>query len=187
MLLLAIILQDLSLFHRVRPLLNVSKKESETIVNLINREDNSTIRLTSHVEKLLFEVSRHLVILQEFDVFQVVLEFLYRGSVETKYNLCFFLAEYSFVEVAIDMLIKLYDEQPYNIKTITLLGDLCLHSGYIDDAHLFYSKLMDLKPDYNTYERCYDCYKKQGDIKAMNILKNEIKRKFPLVSWVDAS
>nr|WP_269473526.1 TPR domain-containing glycosyltransferase [Paenibacillus odorifer] len=187
LLLLAIILQDLSLFHRVRPLLNVSKKESETIVNLINREDNSTIRLTSHVEKLLFEVSRHLVILQEFDVFQVVLEFLYRGSVETKYNLCFFLAEYSFVEVAIDMLIKLYDEQPYNIKTITLLGDLCLHSGYIDDAHLFYSKLMDLKPDYNTYERCYDCYKKQGDIKAMNILKNEIKRKFPLVSWVDAS
>ncbi|MEK4190997.1 glycosyltransferase [Paenibacillus sp. FSL L8-0494] len=187
LLLLAIILQDLSLFHRVRPLLNVSKKESETIVNLINREDNSTIRLTSHVEKLLFEVSRHLVILQEFDVFQVVLEFLYRGSVETKYNLCFFLAEYSFVEVAIDMLIKLYDEQPYNIKTITLLGDLCLHSGYIEDAHLFYSKLMDLKPDYNTYERCYDCYKKQGDIKAMNILKNEIKRKFPLVSWVDAS
>ncbi|AIQ49703.1 hypothetical protein R70723_30350 [Paenibacillus sp. FSL R7-0273] len=185
LLLLSVILKDTALFRRARPLLNLSNRESDVLMSLVNRQDSSNVRLTTSLEKLLIEVCRHLIILHEFEIFESVLGLLLKGSVETKYNICLLLADYSFTEVAIDILIKLYDEQPNNIKVITLLGDLCFQSNYLEDAHLFYTKLMDLKPVYSTYERCYQCYQKQNDIKGMSIMNNEIRQKFPVVTWID--
>lgn len=156
-------------------------------MSLVNRQDSSNVRLTTGLEKLIIEVCRHLIILQEFEIFESVLGLLLKGSVETKYNICLLLADYSFAEVAIDLLIKLYDEQPNNMKVITLLGDLCFQNNYLEDAHLFYSQLMDLNPVYSTYERCYQCYKKQNNVKGMNDIRDDIKRKFPIVTWMAAT
>lgn len=103
-------------------------------------------------------------------------------GVETKLRLCDTLITYGFYEIAIDILAKCFEKQPDHADLITMLGDTCFRAGYLQDAQLFYNKLLNVKPEYSSYERCYDLYEASEDLEDENN-KNEIKRKFPLAKW----
>ncbi|MNC43389.1 hypothetical protein D3C81_2247350 [compost metagenome] len=64
------------------------------------------------------------------------------------------------------------------------MGDICLRESYLEDAQLFYSKLLNLNSEYSTYERCYDLYEKCEDVQGMKVIKEEINRHFPLADWI---
>ncbi|MFD2703191.1 glycosyltransferase [Paenibacillus shunpengii] len=185
-LLLAIILKDNGLYLRVKEELNFSQKEHKTIKKIVNREDevSSYLLLTPLIENVLIEFSSKLIILREYDVFEYVSSVLLKGNEKTKIKLCEVLINYNFFEIAIDLLIPLHNSMPNNIKVIELLGDLCLNNNHLDDAIVLYSKLMKISPRYSTLERCYNAYKKVGDSKSIQVIKERIEKNYKYVKWI---
>lgn len=183
LLLLAFILNDEEIFQRLKPLLNVGDKEARVLKKLIMRESVLENSISSSLGKILINLSANLIVLQEYEIFQIISDFMLNVAVETKVKLCELLIDYSFNEIAIDILIEIFEKNPNHVNVIKLLGDVCYQSNYLDDAQLFYAKLLELNPQYSTYERCYKLYEKLQDaISALNV-KNEINTKFPLAVW----
>ncbi|MBE0342465.1 hypothetical protein E4V51_16885 [Paenibacillus sp. 28ISP30-2] len=73
---------------------------------------------------------------------------------------------------------------PTDEKIIRLLGDACFNSGYVEDAQLLYTKLLNLSPEYSSYERSYRLYEQLEDKEMMKNIVDSIKNKFPLCLWV---
>ncbi|NHM29961.1 glycosyltransferase family 2 protein [Neobacillus terrae] len=67
---------------------------------------------------------------------------------------------------------------------IEILGSLKERDGSIKEALKLFKRLLEIEPKYRNYERLYNTYMKKNDYKSMDILKEEIKCKFPLVKWV---
>ncbi|AJS60370.1 glycosyltransferase [Paenibacillus sp. IHBB 10380] len=183
-LLLSLLLQDDQLLQLSKPLLNVSEKECKVLQKIICNVDIKATKLTPYLENMLVEMSVHLLVLQEYEVFQRILDYVWLGSLETKYNVSCNLISYGFNEIAIDLLVKLYEKHPNNVKIIRLLGDTCMNCNYLQDAQLFYTKLLQICPEYSSYERCYELYEKLEDNDGGNIIIERIKDKFQLSMWV---
>ncbi|OZQ78133.1 glycosyltransferase [Paenibacillus odorifer] len=179
-LLLAIILKDQKLLQLAIKNLNLSSKEVKILKAIISQELVKSI--TPRMERLLCKLSEQLIILQEFNNFQILLEYLLKGSVDGISSLGKLLSEYSFKEVAIDILVEVFKNNPNNVNIIRILGDICLNQNYLEDALLFYSKLLNLCPEYSTYERVYELYEILGDKEEMSKIKITINSKFPLSS-----
>ncbi|WP_191800490.1 glycosyltransferase [Paenibacillus gallinarum] len=184
-LLLAIILRDNVLYARVRTELNFNQREQKVFSQLIDREEKAPTDtvLTTLVENILIGFSSSLIILQEYDIFQSLSDILLRGNDKPKIKLCEVLINYNFVEVAIDLLIPLYNSKPNNIKLVELLGDVCFNNNYLDESVLLYNKLLDLSPDYNSLERCYNLYKRIGDLHSAQQIKDKIHNIYKNVKW----
>lgn len=146
-------------------------------------EVSEDTKLTSHLENILERAVIHLIRLQEFETFEIILDYLWQGSVDVKVKVCEHLVAYGFNEIAIDLLVKLFEQYPRNIKIIEMLGDACLRSNYIQDAQLFYTKLLEVCDDYVAYERAYELYERVDDQIAKNSVLTQINRKFPFCSW----
>lgn len=181
-LLLSVILKDGELFEKSQ--LNLSKKETQILKRIVLNQNINNIEIkTTSLENILIELSRQLIILQEFEFFQILAELIMKQNTKIKIRLCKVLSEYGYDEVAIDLLLKIFEEQSNTQDTIRLLGDLCYRNGYIDDAQLFYTKLLSIDPQYSSYERSYKLLENHNDpISAMNI-KKEIAQRFPLANW----
>ncbi|WP_229524020.1 tetratricopeptide repeat-containing glycosyltransferase family 2 protein [Paenibacillus farraposensis] len=183
-LLLSIILKDEALFERFKSLLNLSQKEQKSLNKIVMNEPSREVKLTSHLENILERALIHLIRLQEFETFEMILDYLWQGGVDVKVKACEHLVAYGFKEIAIDLLVKLFEQYPKNVRIIELLGDICLSSEYFQDAQLFYTKLLELRPDYSSFERAYLLSEKIGDKESSFNLKESIKLKFTLSSWV---
>lgn len=179
LLLLSFLLNDDELFNLAKPLLNLSGKEEKIIRKIIKKEIISSNKMTSYVEKILGDIVSHLLKLQEYECLQIILEYLAYTSLKSKVYSYSLLISYGFTEVAIDLLVKLFEEHPNNVEVIRLLGDVCLSCNYTQDAQLLYSKLLELIPDYGSYERCYKLYEKIDDRAGMSRIVESIKNKFP--------
>ncbi|MEK8209766.1 glycosyltransferase [Paenibacillus sp. FSL L8-0696] len=183
--LLAFILKDLELYNLILPTFNLSNKEAKTLKGIILCEPLDKIVLNSAIEEILLSIITKLIVLQEFDLFeQLTKVLLSSNNTALKCRLCDILMSYGFIEVAIDILAQCFKEEPSNIDVLRLLGDCCLRAGYLEDAQLFYSKLLNLNSAYSTYERCYDLYEKYQDVQGMKVMKGEIKKHFPLAEWI---
>ncbi len=179
-LLLSIILKNETLFGRAKTLLNLSQKEQKNLYKIIVNEPSGDVKLTPHLENILERAIIHLIRLQEFDIFEKILDYLWQGGVDAKVKACEHLVSYGFSEIAIDLLVKLFEQYPRNVRVVELLGDVCLSSEYLQDAQLFYAKLLDLCPDYSSYERAYALSEKTGDKMDVYKIKESIKLRFPL-------
>ncbi|MEK4992762.1 glycosyltransferase [Listeria sp. FSL L8-0308] len=183
-LLLSIILKDETLLRRAITLLNLSQKEQKNIFKIImNDLSEDDVKLTPHLEKMLEKTLLHLIRLQEFETFEMILNYLWQGSADVKVKVCEHLVAYGFNEIAIDLLVKLFEQYPRNVRIIEILGDVCLRSEYYQDAQLFYAKLLEFRPDYSSYESCYFLSEKVGDQEGSFNIKESIKLKFPLSKW----
>ncbi|MMZ48847.1 SPBc2 prophage-derived glycosyltransferase SunS [compost metagenome] len=179
-LLLSIILKNETLFGRAKTLLNLSQKEQKNLYKIIVNEPSGDVKLTPHLENILERAIIHLIRLQEFDIFEKILDYLWQGGVDAKVKACEHLVSYGFSEIAIDLLVELFEQYPRNVRVVELLGDVCLSSEYLQDAQLFYAKLLDLCPDYSSYERAYALSEKTGDKMDVYKIKESIKLRFPL-------
>jgi glycosyltransferase involved in cell wall biosynthesis len=182
-LLLSIILKDEALFGRFKSLLNLSQKEQKSLYKIVMNEPSRDVKLTLHLENMLERILIHLIRLQEFETFELILDYLWQGGVDVKVKACEHLVSYGFKEIAIDLLVKLFEQYPRNVKTIKLLGDVCLSSEYLQDAQIFYTKLLEVCDDYVAYERAYELYERVNDQVAKNQVLAQINHKFPLCEW----
>ncbi|WP_440113472.1 glycosyltransferase [Paenibacillus sp. QZ-Y1] len=183
-LLLALILKDSELFELSRSYLNLSVKEAKMLRSIIMNHEIDTPKFTTYLENKLENLVDRLLVLQEYESFQCILEYIWLGSLELKCNTLEKMMKYGFNEVAIDLLVKLFEVNPTDTKIIRLLGDACLNSSYLEDAQLLYTKLLDLCPEYSSYERSYRLYEQLEDKEMMNNIVDSIKMKFPLCLWV---
>ncbi|MGQ3480902.1 glycosyltransferase [Paenibacillus sp. TY11] len=183
-LLLSLILKDMKLFGFAQPFLNLSIKEAKLLQNIILSEDIKNQKFSSHLESILMKMIEHLLVLQEYEIFQHVLNYVWVGSLDFKYDVIQKMVNFGFDEVAIDLLVKLFETNPNNLKVIQLLGDVCFKLNYFEDTQLFYTKLLDLCPEYSSYERCYILSEKIDDHISASNIKQRIKQKFPLALWV---
>ncbi|MEE4563286.1 glycosyltransferase [Paenibacillus polymyxa] len=182
LLLLAFILRDDSNLADIQRLLNLSNREKVTLEKIITGTIGKC-SLSSRLEEMLLEVCRHMIILQEFEHFQLLIEKIMIIKEETRLKICKLLSDYGFDELSIDMLISMFKNQPNNAVLVQLLGDLCYRNEYFEDAQLFYTKLLRLDSQYSSYERGYQLYERLGDYKNASIMKREIGRIFPLANW----
>lgn len=182
-LLLALLLNDIELLHKAKPLLNLSNKENVIIHNIVENHDLCDGQLSSLTEKLLEGTIKRLLELQEYEVFERMLNCIWKGSLQVKVQVCRIVADYGFSEVAIDLLVKLFEAYPNDTKVLKLLGDICMNSNYLQDAQLFYNKLMKISPEYSTYEKCHDLFIKLGEIENARNIKEIIMRNFPNCLW----
>lgn len=182
-LLLAVILKDEELYNLVVSMFNLSNKEGRFLKSIVLNEPMNKIVLTSTIEEILLTIITQLIVLQEFELFEQITGIISDNNFAVKCKLSNILFSYGFTEVAIDLLAKCFEEQPNNIEVLRLIGDICLKAGYLEDAQLFYSKLLNLNLEYSTYERCYDLYEKSEDVQGMKVIKEEIEKRFPLAEW----
>ncbi|MDR6720294.1 glycosyltransferase [Paenibacillus sp. 2003] len=183
-LLLAILLKDEVLFKKAGPLLNLSEKEKKFLAIVVRNEAIDKLSLTTYTECILERVLVHLIRLQEFEVMETILGYMWHGHVEIKIKVCQHLADYGFGEIAIDLLLELFKLHPRNKNIIELLGDVCYRSNYLQDAQLFYSELLELYDNYSSHERMYNVYLKSNDETETNALLTVISEKFKLCLWV---
>lgn len=183
-LLLAFILKDLELFELSLSYLNLSMRETKMLRTIILNEELRNLKFSSYIENILAKIIENLLVLQEYEVFQCVLNYAELGSINFNCSVIEKIIKYGFYEVAIDLLIKIFKTNANNIKVIQLLGDMCYKLNYLEDAQLFYSKLLELCPEYSSYERCYMLFEKLDDKENQYIIKESIKESFPLCLWV---
>ncbi|WP_054957465.1 glycosyltransferase [Paenibacillus dakarensis] len=184
-LLLSILMRDSDLYQKALPLLNLSKKESRTINCIVQVEEIRDGQLNTSLEQMLERLIIRLLALQEYEVFQRILEYVWKGSLDVKIRVSGILADYGFYEVSIDLLIKLFELYPNDKRIITLLGDICFYMNYLEDAQLFYTKLLDQSPEYSTYERCYDLFHKLNEGESAQNIKFVMKNLYPLSNWAN--
>lgn len=185
MVLLAIILQDEGLYNSAQMILNLSVNERKMFKSILFGGGLTKLSMTTNLEEMILKVISHLIVLQEFEIFESIsLVLITSESDRIKQKLGEVLTSYGFHEVAIDILVKCFEKKPNSSSLVSLLGDICLKSGYLQDAQLLYNKLLEIKPDYSSYERCYDLYEVSENVQGMRVIKEEIKRKFPLATWV---
>lgn len=184
-LLLALVLRDSNLFDLARSLMNLSTKEAKILKSIILNKKVDIPRYTTNLENIIEKLIDKLMVLQEYEVFQRILDYVWFGSLEFKTSILKRMMSYGFNEVAIDLLVKLFEANPSDVKIIRLLGDACLNSGYLEDAQLLYTKLLDLSPEYSSYERSYRLYEQLEDKEMMKSIVDSIKNKFPLCLWAN--
>ncbi|KGP80875.1 MULTISPECIES: glycosyltransferase [unclassified Paenibacillus] len=183
LLLLAFLLKDVSNLVHVQNLLNLSNKERNALEKMIIGQDGKYL-LTPVIEGLLLENCRQMIILQEFEQFQILVERMIEIKSEIRLNIGKLLSDYRFDELAIDMLITMFKAKPNNVQLVRLLGDLCLRNNYFEDAHLFYTKLLALDPKYDSYERSLNYYEKVIDVEGTMKIKREMEKRYPYASHV---
>lgn len=179
--LISYLLEKESLITEISMLMNLTSKEKKVIKQVLNKQTITGL-ITGNLEKILLETCRQLMILGEFDLFQVLAEQLITLDPKYQLKLSTLLGDYGFDELAIDMLITMFKKQPNNIKVIRLLGDLCFRNGYLEDTQLFYSKLLKLDSQYSSYERVLNYFEKIKDKNGTIATKEEIKKRFPMVN-----
>ncbi|AHM68240.1 hypothetical protein LK13_10505 [Paenibacillus polymyxa] len=183
LLVLSMILKDEALFGRTKTLLNLSHKDQKNLYKIIMGDPSGDVKLTQHLENILEKALMHLIRLQEFETFEKILNYLWQGSISVKIKVCEHLVSYGFSEIAIDLLVKLFEQYPKDVGVIRMLGGVCLDLNYLQDAQLFYTKLLEVSGDYVAYEKSYELYEKVDDEVAMNSVLSQINRKFPLCAW----
>ncbi|PJN58904.1 hypothetical protein PAEAM_35550 [Paenibacillus sp. GM1FR] len=183
-LLLAILLKDEMLYKKAVPLLNLSEKEKKILAIVVRNESLDKLSLTTHLESILETMLVQLIRLQEFEVMETILDYIWHGRVEIKIKVCEHLADYGFGEISIDLLLKLFQRYPINVNIIKLLGDICLKTNYIQDAQLFYNKLLTISGEYSSYERIYDLYDKSNNQFEKISISKVIREKFDLCHWL---
>ncbi|MDO3412078.1 glycosyltransferase [Saccharibacillus sp. CPCC 101409] len=181
--LLAFILQEESLIEKVIPSMNYSINEKKLLKRVVDRTSKPEGKITTTVEKLLLEMATGLIELQEYNAFEEMLQWIWVCSPKAKYEMCKRLIAYGFTEIAIDLLLQIFKEQPRNPNVIELLGDVCDHVDYQEDSLLFYTKLIEIKPSYLAYEKLYDLYEKMGKKSEAKNLKQLIHYEYPLSLW----
>lgn len=183
LLLLSYILKDEALFKLSCSQLNLSQKELKSLKNINLKRSDDKVFLSKDLEEILLSVLVNLMRLQEFEMFEELLKILLQGSMATNIKICEKLIEYGFGELAIDLLVKLFERQPRNVEIVKLLGDLCMRSQYYEDAKLFYTKLFELSDEYSSYERLYQLSVVNSDQEEEESLRLTISKKFPLCLW----
>lgn len=181
-LLLSILLKDENLFKISRPLLNLSVSEQKKLQKCIFDISPGNLKLTTHTESLLEKSIIHLIRLHEFETFESVLGCLWNGGIDIKMKICEHLIAYGFNEIAIDLLVKLYEHNSRNESLNLILGDVCYKSNYFEDANLFYSRISPRK--YEIHEHLYEVNSKMGNQNEKEIIIEEIKKLFPICQWV---
>ncbi|MCW3795511.1 glycosyltransferase [Paenibacillus sp. LS1] len=181
--LLGYVFKEESLVNKIQKLMNFGNKEMKVIKQLLTGE-SLTGSISSTLQQVLFSLCRQLIIIEEFDLFQDLTEKLINNDTKNHLGVCRLLSEFKFDELAIDMLIVTFKSSPNNLEVIRLLGDLCFRNGYLEDAELFYTKLLNLDSSYEVYERNFRLYEKKNEKQDMMRIGNEIIEKFPAVSWV---
>ncbi|KLU57495.1 hypothetical protein EL84_02995 [Paenibacillus sp. VT-400] len=183
LLLLAFLLKDVSNLVHIQNLLNLSNKERNALEKMITDQDGK-YSLTPVIESRLLDICCKMIILQEFEQFQLLVEKMIEIKSESRLSIGKLLSDYRFDELAIDMLITMFKDQPNNVQLVRLLGDLCLRNGYMEDTQLFFSKLLTMDSQYSSYERSFKLYEKQEDTISCRTIKEEIKNRFRNVLWV---
>ncbi|MBP1157800.1 MULTISPECIES: glycosyltransferase [unclassified Paenibacillus] len=181
--LLSFVLGDKELLSVRKSLLNLSNKDWK-VLNKIVIKDNVEEKISEEIEKILLKLSTHLIVLQEFDHFEYISKLLLKGSANIVFELSKTLYDYGYNDVSVDFLLANMDRHPTHIKTIELLGDICLRNNNDQDALVLYNRLLNFKKDYPTYERLYNLYEKMNDKEGMNKIRQQIEALFPLCNWV---
>ncbi|MFD1139403.1 glycosyltransferase [Paenibacillus urinalis] len=183
-LLLSIILKDEELFSLAKPLLNLNERDNKLLKKIIRCEEISAHRASSSLKSTMEQIAVSLILLEEFDTFELISNFFLAGPIDFKIKLCNIMAGYGHAEIAIDILTKLLQEQSNNIEIIESLGDICFQSNYLEDAWLLYSKILNKTNKYSTYQNCYDIAVRTSNIDLMNSIRSEMLEKFPDSAWI---
>lgn len=178
-LLLSIITRDTSLFERASYLLNYSKKETKILRDLFENKETEKASVTKKFEQNLLMISKKLILLEEFKPFEDIARIILKLSLEVRCELNDMLYEYGFSDLAEELAMKIIDESPTNKKAIGLIGDILLSKGFLADAERFYIRHSKLIPNYKTLVKVYELYQSVGDYEKVEIMKKEIKHKYP--------
>lgn len=179
-LLLSFILQDNQLFNIAKMKLNFRDKEFKELKKIIFAEENFLgAKYTNEFEKLLLSIATKLIVLKEFDTFQKVSKIILLGSRELIIELSKILYQYQFDQVAIDVLLPLYEEKHQDSDVLKLLGDISLRAHQLEDAKFFYKKGIDIFQKYEFYERYYNLLEAIGDKFNQELLKAKMRELFP--------
>lgn len=186
-LLFSYIFKDTRLLNNIQMYLNLGKSEMKSLKQLLMSDSISVEQLTKNVEGIVLDLLKSLVVLKEYELFQALSGKLIGFNKRYILDISKILSEYNFDELAIDMLQLRLKDGPKDIKIISMLGDLYYQNQKVDDARLFYLKLLEFDPSYSSYERVYNLYESLNDTKNCLKIKKEIAEKFPVVSWVEES
>lgn len=181
---LAFIKKDLDLLMRAKSIMNISEKEYKMIKSLFNDQSIGSQKLSLNLKNILIELLDKLIYLQEFDTLQTISNLLSGMNSEFQYRFGKLLSEKGYGEAAIDVLIKAYNQNESDININVLLGDLCIRAGYLEDAQLFYTKLIKINSEYSSYERYYNIAEKMNDVTKMEEVKSIILKKYPISKWI---
>ncbi|MDO7906568.1 glycosyltransferase [Paenibacillus sp. JX-17] len=183
-LLLAVLLNSEQLLDMVLPLLNVNHKEVKLLKKLVNGERQIVGAISTFLGNVLLVVAEHTIKLQEFDCFERIISVLLLGSVEMKYSVGRLLHQYGFDELAVELLMKEYNQNLTNKNIHRLLGDICVKQNYIQDAVLFYTRLVEISNDYRAYESLYKALIKAEETTTAKDLQKMIMNRFPEAQWI---
>ncbi|HYF75043.1 MAG TPA: tetratricopeptide repeat protein, partial [Candidatus Nitrosocosmicus sp.] len=183
-LLLALMTGDSELLNRIKSHFNISSKEWKTMGRFVRKETFDSKEVTEWIEERLLQLAVHLIILEEADAFEYLSAVLLTCSQKAQYELANILDNYGFSDLAAGVLENNLGYVEGELNSMRRLGDVFFRKGLFEEALGFYTELMKIDSEYVTYERLYDTYEKLGDNSKCNVLKQEIRRLFPLSGWV---
>ncbi|WP_251509540.1 glycosyltransferase [Paenibacillus polysaccharolyticus] len=184
-LLLAYVFKDKSVMDKIQFAMNLGIKEMKIIKQLFE-DEKMTGSINTSLQNVLFTLCKQLIMIEEFELFQELAQKLIDHDSKHILNICKILSEYRFDELAIDMLVVMYKESPNHPEIIRLLGDLCLRNNYLEDAEMFYTKLLNVDSSYEAYERNFRLYESNSDKESMMKVEKAMRERFPSAAWVQS-
>ncbi|QDH20847.1 glycosyltransferase family 2 protein [Saccharibacillus brassicae] len=181
---LAILQEDIELLNKGFMALNLSKSEKKAITSLVTRESHKEFKVTSTLEKVFDYILVQLIKLQEFEVFEQVLNNVWDSSKELNFIICKRLMEYGFSDTALDLLMNEYQKRPNEFNSVELLARICEKQEQPENAIFFYARLVEKRSNYKDYENLYNFYELSGDKNNAKMISDYIREAYPLCEWV---
>jgi len=181
---LSFLLKDESLLADLKDIINLAEKEYKLLRKLLTENSISIRNTSSQFQQLIISIFDKFIYLKEFDTFQTILNKLENQELPFKTQLGKLLFYHGYNEAAIDLLVPLYSQKKRDVDVNRLLGDICLNSGYMEDAQLFYFNLLEIAPVYSSYERVITLLRSTEDTTKEKAIVEEAQKKFPLSDWL---
>lgn len=183
-LLLSFILQKSELLHKCQPFVNLNNKEWKLFKNLVHRKEVEIAKVSEELEDIIIFIAEQLIHLGEDDEFNYLFNTITSGTVSLVIKLSNILIKNGFTKNAQELLLAFYTENQTNKKYVELLADTCYKQNQFYEALSFYNRAVELKKEYITFEKIYRTYEKLNDQNGLFIIKNEIRKLFPISLWV---
>ncbi|MGG4049606.1 glycosyltransferase [Paenibacillus favisporus] len=181
---LAMKLNSESLLELAQSILNISSKEQKLLKKILNGEEASTDGVSSYFGGILLTVAEQAIKLQEFELFERIINLFLTGTVDMKYKASLLLHNYGFDKLAIEILMTDYNNSSAHESMIRLLGDICVKLNYFQDAVLFYSRLVQISNEYSAYERLFQMLLQSNELSKASELRQFMISQFPGAQWI---
>ncbi|MGG3799023.1 tetratricopeptide repeat-containing glycosyltransferase family 2 protein [Metabacillus fastidiosus] len=182
-LLLSYLLNDDGLLLKCRRVVNISDKEWKVLKRILLKSQTVNVQISETIESILLFMLERLYYLNEEEHVLYIIETLSKSE-KTKYNLAKLLNEMNLVDLSQQILLEMYEANLTSLEVNELLGDTCIKRKQYIESLSFYNRSLELKNKYKIYEKVYDIYKEANDQEGMDLIRQEIKKQFPMAKWI---